>query len=151
VPELNRVDVGVVLCAADTAALDALVPPGYGSRALRTAPDEVLFVCEPSIARDVAREVRDRVAALDEDALVLDVSDGWAAARLAGNDARTAFSFVSELAPPGEDDELQGDVARVHAKVLGDADGITLLVPAYWGHHLRTRLTHDAAAREASR
>jgi hypothetical protein len=144
VAELTRADVAVVLCSADEAALDALVLPGLGSRPLRTAPDEFLFVCEPAVATDVAREVADRVAALDADAVVLDVSDGWASARVRGPDAAQAFSYVSQLDPPGAQGFVQGDVAHVAAKVLADVDGLTILVPSYWGDHLRERLIKDA-------
>ena len=100
--ELRDRAVAVVLCSADAAALDALVAPGHGARLLRTAPDEALFVVRPAVAADVMREVEDRIAALDADALVLDVSDGWAAWSLAGDDARRAFSFLSQLDPPGD-------------------------------------------------
>jgi hypothetical protein len=149
VAELVRPDVAVVLCAAGVDALDALVPPGRGARQLRTAPDESMFVCRPSDAADVLREVDDRVRALDADAVVLDVSDGWAATRLTGDDARTAFAYVSQLDPPSAEGFVQGDVARVAAKVLADADGLTILAPAYWEAHLLERLVDDAGATEA--
>jgi len=148
VAELTRAGVAVVLCAADEAALDALVLPGLGSRPLRTAPDEFLFVCAPAVAADVARETADRVAALDADAVVLDVSDGWVGARVRGPDAARAFSYVSQLDPPGVEGFVQGDVAHVAAKVLADADGLTILVPSYWGDHLRERLIRDARLSE---
>ena len=112
----------MVLCSADAAALDALVAPGHGARMLRTAPDEALFVADPAVGADVAREVEDRIAALDADALVLDVSDGWAAWSLAGDDARRAFSYLSHLDPPGNGGFVQGDVARVAAKVLDEPE-----------------------------
>jgi hypothetical protein len=35
---------------------------------------------------------------------------------------------------------VQGDVARVAARVFVGDDGIRVLVPAYWGSHLRRRL-----------
>jgi hypothetical protein len=149
VAELVHADVAAVLCAAGADALDALVPPGHDARQLRTAPDESMFVCQPSIAADVLREVDDRVRALDPDAVVLDVSDGWAAIRLTGDDARTAFAYVSQLDPSATDGFVQGDVARVAAKVLADADGLTILVPAYWEAHLVERLVGDAGATEA--
>ena len=134
----------VVLCSADAAALDALVAPGHGARMLRTAPDEALFVARPAVATDVTREVEDRIAALDADALLLDVSDGWAAWSLAGEDARRALSFLSHLDPPGDGGFVQGDVARVAAKVLDEPNGLTILVPAYWREHVRERALVDA-------
>ena len=142
--ELRGAPLAVVLCSADAAALDRLVPPGHGARMLRTAPDEALFVAGPEVAADVTREVEDRIAALDGDALVLDVSDGWAAWSLAGDDAHRAFSFLSHLDPPAAGTFVQGDVARVAAKVLDEPDGLTILVPAYWREHLRERAIVDA-------
>jgi hypothetical protein len=126
------------------------VLPGHGARALRIAPDECLFVCEPAVADDVVREVRDRIAALDDDALVLDVSDGWAGARLLGDDPARAFSYVSQLDAPTADGDgfVQGHVAHVSAKVVADDEGLTILVPAYWGEHLRERLRHDVPVTE---
>jgi hypothetical protein len=149
VAELTRAIVAVVLCGADTPALDALILPGHGARALRTAPDEYLFVCEPSVAQEVAREATDRVAALDRDAVVIDVSDGWDGVQLVGDDAGRAFGYLSKLDPPSPGDFVQGDVAHVPAKVLGEQGAMTILVPAYWGEHLRTRVLHDAGATEA--
>lgn len=146
-PELRALEVSVVACHAEAATLDRLVPPGHGARTLRVAPDKVLFVAPGSVAEDVAREVADRVAALEPDALVLDVTDGWAAWSLTGADAHRAFSYLSQLAPPETDGGgfVQGDVARVAAKVLAEPDGgLTILVPAYWREHLRERALHDA-------
>ena len=142
--ELRGLELAVVMCSADAAALDALVAPGHGARMLRTAPDEALFVASPGVAADITREIEDRIAALDDDALVLDVSDGWAAWSLAGDDARRALSYLSQLDPPGEGAFVQGDVARVGAKVLDEPDGLTILVPAYWREHVRERAIVDA-------
>jgi hypothetical protein len=151
VPELRATSVSVILCAADAQTLDRLIPPGHGARVLRTAPDEALFVSPAPVAPDVLREVADRVAALDPDALVLDVSDGWAAWSLLGSDARDAFAFLSALDLPGEDGFVQGDVVRVAAKVLPEpGGGLTILVPAYWGAHVRERALRDGHAWEAT-
>ena len=150
-PELRATSVSVVLCAADAQTLDRLIPPGHSARVLRTAPDEALFVAPAAVAPDVLREVTDRVAALEPDALVLDVTDGWAAWSLLGPDARDAFAFLSALDLPSEDAFIQGDVARVAAKVLTEpSGGLTILVPAYWGAHVRERALRDAHAWEAT-
>jgi hypothetical protein len=138
----------VVLCSADPAALDALVTPGHGARTLRTARDEALFVCPAELAHDVAREVKDRIAALDGDALVIDVSDGWAAWSLRGDDAGHAFSYLSALDLSTDEGFVQGDVARVGAKVFVEDSGVTIVVPAYWREHLRRRAIEDARATE---
>jgi hypothetical protein len=143
VPEITSAHVAVLLCQADGGALDALVAPGHGARTLATAPDERLFVCNPEVAGDVERELRDRIAALDADAVVLDVSDGWACLRLTGDDAAPSFAYLSQLDPPEPGAFVQGHVANVAAKVLGDPDGVTILVRAYWDAHLWERATHD--------
>src|SRR3954465_13717912 len=78
VPEVRDRLVGILVCAADPGALDRLVAPGHGARTLRVAPDETMAVVSPEFTEDVRRERGDRVAALDPDALVVDVSDGWA-------------------------------------------------------------------------
>lgn len=138
-PELASVQVSVVLCAATPEALDRLVPPGHGARAIRTAPDELLFVGPPDVGRDVLREVEDRVVALDTDALALEVTDGWASWVLRGPDARDALRRVSLLEPPLEG-WIQGDVAGLPTKVLADPEELLLLVPASTEEHLRARL-----------
>ncbi len=148
-PEIRDRPLGVIVCAADAAALDRLVPPGHGARVLRIARDETLAVVAPDFADDVRRELADRVAALDHDALVLDVSDGWAAIALVGDDAEGALSYLSALEAPAADGFAQGDVARVAAKILREPDGLVLLVPAYWRDHVRTRAIEDAGALEA--
>ena len=149
-PDLRRADVRVIVCLAAAEALDRLVAPGHGARTLRVAPDESLVVAARATAPDVRREVADRVAALAGDAVVRDVGDGWAAWRLVGADARDAFTAVSALDAPPPGGWVQGDVARVGAKVLGEDDGLTILVPAYWDDHLRARLREDADAREVA-
>ncbi len=147
--ELAPRSVGVVLCAADAQSLDALVPPGYDARYIRTAPDEALFVASPAVTGDVVRALTDRIGALDDDGLVLDVSDGWASWALEGNDVAAAFAAVSALDVPAPGDAVQGSVAGVAATVLGETDdALTILVPAYWRNHLRERLIDDADARE---
>lgn len=142
--ELRDRPIAVVLCSAEAAALDALVAPGHGARILRTADDEALFVCQPAVATDVVREIADRIAALDGDALVLDMTDGWAAWSLVGNDAAHALSYLSQLDAPPDGRFVQGAVAHVAAKVLGEPDGLTILVPAYWREYLRERAARDA-------
>jgi hypothetical protein len=149
VSELAPRLVGVVLCMADADALDALVAPGYDARRIRTAPDEALFVASREVTGDVVRALVDRIGALDDDGLVLDVSDGWASWALAGYDVAAAFAAVSALDVPPAGDAVQGSVAGVAAKVLGETgDALTILVPAYWSNHLRERLIDAAGARE---
>ena len=144
--DLRDRPVGVIVCAASPEALDRLVAPGHAARMLRVAPDETIAVVAPAFAEDVRRELHDRITALDEDALVLDVSDGWTGLAIIGPDADRALSYLSALDPPDDDDFVQGDVARVAAKVLREPDGVVVLVPAYWAEHVRTRAIEDAGA-----
>ncbi len=149
-PELRAANVDVVLCQAAPATLEQLVPPGHGARPLRTAPDEILFVSRAGVGHDVLREVTDRVAAVEPDALVLDVGDGWSAWDLSGADAAHGFSYLSALELPEGDGFVQGDVAHVAAKVWVARHGITILVPASWSAYLRERAVRDAGAIEVA-
>jgi hypothetical protein len=115
---------------------------------MRVAADETMAVVDAEFSDDVRRELDDRVTALDDDALVVDASDGWAAIGLTGDDADRAFSYLSALAPPDADGFTQGDVARVAAKVLREPNGLVIFVPAYWGEHIRARAVADARATE---
>jgi hypothetical protein len=149
VPELRALELSIVACLAAPDTLDRLVPPGHRTRALRTAPDEVLYVAPGGLAADVRREVGDRVAALEPDALVLDVTDGWAAWALGGAGAADALAALSPLSPPAPGGWVQGDVGRVPAKVLADEEALTILVPACWREHVRA-LARAAGAQEAA-
>jgi hypothetical protein len=149
VADLRDRDLGVIVCSATASALDRLDPPGHGARMMRVASDETMAVVDVALAEDVRRALHDRATALDDDALVVDVSDGWAAVALTGDDADRAFSYLSGLDPPDADGFTQGDVARVAAKVLRDDAGLVILVPAYWRDHVRARAVEDARATEA--
>jgi hypothetical protein len=150
VAEFRAAELDVVLAQAAPDTLDRLVPPGHGALPMRTAPDEVLYTVPAGSGPDVVRELADRIAALEPDGLVLDVTDGWTAVTLGGDDVAGAFAAISPLTSPDAGTFVQGDVARVGAKVLGGPDGtLTILVPSPWGDHLRERLRRDARAREA--
>ena len=108
--------------------------PGAG----RVAPAEVVVV------GDVSRTAIERAVRLvDPDALVADVSDGWAAIALDGEGAREAFARVSELELPREG-FTQGEVARVGVRIFVEGDRIDLLVPATLAEHVRSRIQADA-------
>jgi len=134
--------VGVVTACATARALDALVVPGRAT-ALRTAEDEMLFVCDPHLSGEVTREIETRLTVVDPDAVVLDTTDGWIALRIDREDAGGVFSSVSRLRLPDRG-FVQGDVARVPAKVLADDGGILVLAPSAIEHHLRTRIARAA-------
>jgi len=78
----------------------------------------------------------------DPDAVVLDVSDGWALVRLEGPGAAEAFARLSELELPAGG-FVQGEVARIGVRVLVHRDGIDLLVPSMLEAHLRERVRDD--------
>jgi len=143
VVEVDATTFGVVDALASAEALDRLVVPGR-AHALRVAEDELLLLCEPDVVDEVARETLDRLAGGEEDPLVLDVSGGWSAATLSGRDPRGAFAYLSALELPAEG-FVQGEVVRVPAKVLVEADRIHVLVPAMWEAHLHDRLRRRLA------
>jgi hypothetical protein len=95
------------------------------------------------ILGEASVEVLERaVRAEDPHAVVADVSEGWARVRLDGPRAHEAFARLSELELPAEGFE-QGEVARIGARVLVDAGGIDLLVPAMLEAHVRARVQAD--------
>lgn len=106
--------------------------------AFRVAPDEAMVLGEPP------EDLEASVLALDPDALVLDVSEGWSLLELRGSDAREAFARISELELP-ERGFVQGEVARVGVRVLVQDDRLRVLVPAMWTEHVRERILADAA------
>ncbi|GBC87598.1 hypothetical protein HRbin12_01611 [bacterium HR12] len=136
--ELSRAEIAVLACLAAPAALDALAPPDVAA-ALRTAPDELLLLAAPDAVEAILAEASRALRALDDDALVLEVTDGWTAFALEGPDAREAFGRLSALELP-EAGFLQGDVARVPAKVLAEPERLLLLVPSSWAEHVRERI-----------
>ena len=135
--------IGAVTAMATPEALDALVVPGR-AQSLRVASDEALLLCAPEVATEVEREVTDRLRVGDDDALVLDVTDGWTALTLSGDGARAAFAYLSSLELPHEG-FVQGEVVRVPAKVVVDVDRIRLLTPSLWEAHLRDRVRRRLA------
>lgn len=136
--------VGTVTALATPDALDALVVPGRAT-ACRVAEDELLLVCDRDVADEVTREVATRVTVSDPDAVVVDTSDGWAAALLEGDDAELVFARLSRLRLPAGG-FLQGEIAHVPAKILVEEGRIRILVAASLEEHLRSRV---AAARGA--
>lgn len=136
--ELTRTRVAVVACLASPEALDALEPP-VGARPFRTAPDELLLLAAPERGPEAAALAGSALREHDPDALVLEVTDGWWAWTLSGPDAREAFARLSALELP-ERGEVQGELARVPAKVLAEPDRLHVLVPSPWAEHVRERV-----------
>jgi hypothetical protein len=143
VVELARTEVALVLVTATPEAVDAAVE---GVEAIRTAPDEALVFGAPGSGPELATAAGDRARAVDDDAVMLDATDGWAAWTLEGADARAALTYLSALHLPEGDGATQGEVAHVPAKIVTRGDSVHLLVPAMWEAHLRERVLADCAA-----
>jgi len=108
--------------------------PGAG----RVAPAEVVVV------GDASRTAIERAVRLvDPDAVVADVSDGWAGIVLDGEGAREVFARLSELELPSEG-FTQGEVARVGVRIFVERERIDLLVPSMVADHVRSRIQTDA-------
>ena len=116
--------------ASEEACDLAMRAPGAG----RVAPDEVM-------ARGpIAEDLHAAIQTVDPDALIRETTEGWAEISVDGGDARDVFARLSELRLPDGRGYVQGDVARVVARVFVEDEAIRILVPAYWESHLRRRL-----------
>ena len=134
--ELRVVSPIVIAVLASAEAIDALRIP-KGVALCRVAPREALIIRDQGLG-SAALKMKERGA------IVEDVSDGWAAFELEGDDAAEAFARLSELELP-EEGFVQGDVARIGAKVLAAPDCITILVPAMLGAFIDERIRTDCA------
>ena len=121
------------------ASADACERVGDLPGACRISPGEAALVGDVS-----GTAVRAAVVRLDPDAVVLDVSNGWVAHTLDGPGSREAFARLSELELPVTG-ALTGEVARIGARVLVEADRIDLLVPSMFAAHVRERIEIDCA------
>jgi hypothetical protein len=132
--ELVPVRVSVVTCVADAGAVDRAAA-AWPALVLRVAPDEALLVDEDPALEAALNDVRAAARGVDEDALVVDVTDGWMLWRIRGDAADDAFARISQM--PAPQGFAQGEVAHVPAKVVADDRGILLLVPAMWREAVR--------------
>ena len=146
---LRSADVAVICLLATPSAIDVCETQLTHGRALRTAADELLIVAPNDTGGALRAEAEARAAAVDADAVAADVTDGWTAWQLAGEDARSAFARVSALQLPA-DGWIQGDVAHVAAKVIAEPGRILIVVPSFWSDHLRNRILADTPAAEGS-
>ena len=108
----------------------AMRAPGAG----RVAADEV-FVRGP-----IAEDLRAAVQTVDPDALIRESTEGWERVVLEGGDARDVFARLSDLRLPDGGGYVQGDVARVAARVFVEDDALHLFVRAQWGAYLRRQV-----------
>jgi sarcosine oxidase gamma subunit family protein len=141
--ELIPTRASVVSSFATTDALAELSPPA-GTYLCWIAADEAMLVGPPGEGTRRVWAVRDAVRNRDEDAVVLDVSDGWTLWTLAGGGAREAFLRLSDVELEAEG-YVQGDVARVPVRVIALGERLHLLVPAMWEEHLRDRIRAAAS------
>jgi hypothetical protein len=141
--ELIPSRVSAISCLASAEALGELAAPA-GTYLCWIADDEVMLIAEPDAAQELAKEVRRVLSGVDNDAVVVDVSDGWSAFTLAGDGARDVLQHVSELQLSG-DGYVQGDVAHVPVRLIALGTRLHLLVPAMWEEHLRARIRNAAA------
>ena len=116
--------------ASEEACDLAMRAPGAG----RVAPDEVM------VRGPIAEDLHAAIQTVDPDALIRETTEGWAEISVGGGDARDVFARLSELRLPDGRGYVQGDVARVVARVFVEDEAIRILVPAYWESHLRRRL-----------
>jgi hypothetical protein len=108
----------------------AMRAPGAG----RVAADEVF------VRGAIAEDLRAAVRTVDPDALIRDATEGWTEIALAGGDAHAVFARLSELRLPDAGGYVQGDVARVAARVFADDDALHVFVRAPWGAYLRRQV-----------
>lgn len=134
--ELRIVSPTVIAVLASAEAIDALLVPG-GATTCRVAPREALVIGGSELSAD-------DVVVDEQGAIVEDVTDGWAGSELAGDDVHEAFARLSELELP-EVGFVQGDVARIGAKVLAAPGRVTILVPAMLGTFVEERIRTDCA------
>lgn len=116
--------------AAEEACDLAMRAPGAG----RVATDEVIV--RGSIAEDLQAAVR----TIDADAVIRECSEGWSEIVLSGAHARSTFARVSELPLPDGGGYVQGDVARVAARVFVEEDTLHVFVRASWGSYLARQI-----------
>ncbi|HEX6400544.1 MAG TPA: hypothetical protein VF108_08785, partial [Actinomycetota bacterium] len=98
--------------AAEEACDLAMRAPGAG----RVAADEVI------VRGPIADDLHAAVHTIDADAVIRECSEGWAEIVLSGPDARSTFARVSDLPLPDGGGYVQGDGARVAARVFAEED-----------------------------
>jgi hypothetical protein len=115
----------------------AMRAPGAG----RVAADEV------TARGPIAEDLRAAIRTVDADALIRESTEGWTEIVLEGSDARDVFAHLSELPLPVGRGYVQGDVARVAARVFAEDDTLHLFVPAPWGAYLERQVEDGRPSR----
>jgi hypothetical protein len=146
--ELVSTRASCVTVVADPRAVDAVMDV-EGAFPCRLAPDEVLLVGAPGDAGRLVAAATDHVSLTDDDALVVDATDGWSLWTLEGEQSRAAVSRLSRFPVPDQG-FAQGDAARVAAKLIVRPDRVHLLVPAMWRSYLHDRILERCTSLEIS-
>jgi hypothetical protein len=115
----------------------AMRAPGAG----RAATDEVM------VRGPIAEDLRAAVHTVDPDALIRESTEAWAEIVLEGSDARDVFARLSELRLPDGRGYVQGDVARVAARIFVTDAALHLFVPASWRAYLKRQVEHGRPSR----
>ena len=108
----------------------AMRAPGAG----RVATDEVF------VRGSIAEDLRAAVLTVDPDALIRESTEGWETIVLEGGDAHAVFARLSDLRLPDGGGYVQGDVARVAARVFVEDGALHLFVRAQWSAYLRRQV-----------
>ncbi|MCD6021157.1 MAG: hypothetical protein K0R20_867 [Actinomycetia bacterium] len=116
--------------AAEEACDIVMRAPGAG----RVAADEVI------VRGSIAEDLRAAVHTIDAGAVIRECSEGWSEIVLSGADARSTFARVSDLPLPDDGGYVQGDVARVAARVFVEGDTLRVFVRASWGSYLTRQI-----------
>jgi hypothetical protein len=135
----------IIGCFGKPAALDRLAAAEAGrsapSPSIRVAPDELLVLTDD---RPLA-ELETALQALDDGSLALDVTSGYGAWALRGDERGEAFSRLSAIKLPEPTSVVQGLVAHVPAKVVVGPDTLLIVVPSILSHHLHERVLSACA------
>ena len=115
----------------------AMRAPGAG----RVATDEVM------VRGSIAEDLRAAVRTVDPHALIRESTEGWAEIVLEGGVARDVFARLSELRFPDGRGDVQGDVARVAARVFVEDTALHLFVPASLGSYLERQVQDGRPSR----
>jgi hypothetical protein len=105
----------------------AMRAPGAG----RVAGDEVV------VRGPIAEDLRAAILTVDPHALIRSCTEGWTEVALGAGDAREVLARLTDLRLPDGRGYVQGDVARVAARIFVEDDTVHLFVRAPWAASLQ--------------
>ncbi|HLJ68430.1 MAG TPA: hypothetical protein VKX16_13830 [Chloroflexota bacterium] len=143
--ELNPVPAEIIGCFGGPEALDQI--SGTAELSVRVAPDELLVLLpeEAGAPGNRSPELQEQLDQLDGAGLALDLSSGYAAWALRGEERFEAFSRLSAIKLPAPPAAVQGLVAHVPAKVIVRSDVLIVMVSSVLSHHIRERVLRACA------